>query len=279
MTHRIVVRTYEHLWKYALAWALGKHNLLIVVGDPGNGKTETFRAAVGQEGALPCFRVEGAVSAWGLYRNLYWHRDENVLCDDADVFKKPDLVVLLKNLGQTTEVKTLGWNTGHHQIADPDDDEGEGILREFETRSRLAIIVNDFGVINKNLAAVADRGIVIEFKPSAETLHAEAGKWFRDPKIYDFIGRHLHSIVHPSLRHYAKAQELKAAEHDWRDYLLATWGLEEKERLVFALSADRKFRTENDRAREFERLTGCCRATYFNVKKRLGLSKRRVKTA
>jgi hypothetical protein len=65
-----------------------------------------------------------------------------------------------------------------------------------------------------------------------------------------------------------RAAELKAARLDWRSMLLRET-LPPTTSLVAKLKADRRLNTEADRVREFVRLGGGCRATYFNHAKRL----------
>jgi hypothetical protein len=60
----------------------------------------------------------------------------------------------------------------------------EGIPREFTTRSRVVIISNEWKTLNKNLEALQDRGRVLLFRPSAAEVHAQAGMWCDDQKIY-----------------------------------------------------------------------------------------------
>jgi len=64
--------------------------------------------------------------------------------------------------------------------------------------------------LNKNVAALQDRGHVLHFEPGALEVHREAGRWFDDAEIYPWFGENLHRVREPSLRHYVRAKELKA---------------------------------------------------------------------
>ena len=97
--------------------------------------------------------------------------------------------------------------------------ERQGIPREFTTKSRVVIISNDWKTLNKNVAALQDRGHVLLFQPSAAEVHVQAGKWFDDREIYEWFAANLHRVHEPSLRHYMRARELKAAGMDWTDVL------------------------------------------------------------
>ncbi|MGO8901099.1 MAG: hypothetical protein ACLQU5_22495 [Isosphaeraceae bacterium] len=59
------------------------------------------------------------------------------------------------------------------------------------------------------------------FQPSVAEVHAQAGKWFDDREIYEWLAANLHRIHEPSLRHYVRARELKAAGMDWTGVLAA----------------------------------------------------------
>ncbi len=50
--------------------------------------------------------------------------------------------------------------------------EKEGIPREFTTKSRVVIIANDWRTLDRNVAALQDRGHVLLFQPSPAEVHA-----------------------------------------------------------------------------------------------------------
>ena len=76
------------------------------------------------------------------------------------------------------------------------------------------IIANDWRTLNENVAAVQDRGHVLSFEPTPAKVHRRVGEWFEDEEIYAWFGRHLRVIAKPSMRHYVRAKELKAAGLD-----------------------------------------------------------------
>jgi hypothetical protein len=93
------------------------------------------------------------------------------------------------------------------------------IPREFTTKSKVAIVANDWKTLDKNVAALQDLGHVVFFEPSAAEVHAQAGKWFDDGEIYGWFAANLHRVRQPSLRHYVRAKELKAAGMEWTEVL------------------------------------------------------------
>ncbi len=206
----LYLTTYDRLEQYLQAFALGHFHLLILVGSGGLAKSRTVRESLRGNG---CW-IEGNATAFGMYVKLYQHRDEFVVIDDVDaLYADRSGVRLLKCLCQTEEEKSVAWHSDARGL------ERQGIPREFTTKSRVVIISNDWKNLNKNVAALEDRGHVVFFKPSAAEVHRKAGTWFGDSEIYEWFAANLHRIHEPSLRHYVRARELKAAGMDWTDVL------------------------------------------------------------
>lgn len=260
-TYSISVRTYDELGQYIRAFAKGTMNLVILEGPPGVAKSQTARQALGQ--AKHCY-LQGNATAFGMYQALYLHRDELVVIDDVDaLYRDKASVRLLKCLCQTDREKTLAWHTaavGKLQQA--------GLPREFQTTSRTLIIANDFKVLDANVEAVMDRGHHLVFHPSAEEVHQETAKWFTDKEVLDWFGAHLHLVAKPSMRHYVRAAELRAAGLDWLRVVMSDIA-SETTLLVARLKADASYVSEEERVAEFVARGGGCRATYFNHAKKL----------
>ena len=270
----LVVRSYAQLDPFVTAFADGKLNLLIVIGRPGLAKSQSFRRVAG--GA--CW-LEGNASPFGMYCALYQHRDCLVVIDDVDsLYANGAGVRLLKCLCQTDPVKRVAWQSAAAQL------DKEGIPREFLTTSKVAILANDWRTLNDNVAAVQDRGHVLLFEPTAQEVHAQARSWFQDEEVYRWFEAHLPLIAEPSLRHYVRAAELKAAGLDWQQGLPLT-GMSPKTLLAARLRSDPTYASEEARAQAFVAQGGGCRATYFNHVRKLraagggSSSIRAVKTA
>ena len=169
---------------------------------------------------------------------------------------------LLKCLCQTEEEKAVAWHSDARSL------ERQGIPREFTTKSRVVIISNDWKTLNKNVAALQDRGHVLLFQPSAAEVHAQAGKWFDDREIYEWFAANLHRIREPSLRHYVRARELKAAGMDWTD-VLAVEAENPRARLAAELLASTAYGSTAARVKAFVEQGGGCRATFFNHRRKL----------
>ena len=265
----IPVRTYGELERYVRAFSARHLNLLIVIGGPGLAKSQTVRRLAGERA---CW-IEGNATAFGMYVTLFRHKDELVVIDDVDnLYGDRSAVRLLKCLCQTDPAKHLAWQSGSSRL------EREGVPRSFETKSRVALIANDWKTLNGNVEAVQDRGHVILFQPTAEEVHQKVSEWFSDAEILGWFERHLHLLHRPSMRHYVRAAELKTAGLNWIHAILSD-ALSEKTLLVARIKADSKYATERERVVAFRELGGGCRATYFNHARRLGGSTTSARTA
>ena len=253
------ITTYQRLDDYLSAFAQGHFNLLVLVGTGGLAKSRSVRAVLGGKG---CW-IEGNATAFGMYAKLYKHRDEFVVIDDVDaLYADRSGVRLLKCLCQTEEVKAMAWHSDARSL------ERQGIPREFATTSRVIIICNDWKTLNTNVSALQDRGHVLLFQPSPAEVHAQAGKWFDDPEIYAWFTANLQRVREPSLRHYVRAKELKAAGMDWTG-VLAVEEANSRARLVSEILASTTYDSTKARVQAFVAQRGGCRATFFNHRRRL----------
>jgi hypothetical protein len=258
--HKVVhVTTYERLDQYLQAFARGHFHLLILVGTGGLAKSRSVRAALGGSG---CW-IEGNATPFGMYLKLYRHRDQFVVIDDVDgLYADRSGIRLLKCLCQTEDEKVVAWHSDARSL------ERQGVPREFTTKSRVVIISNDWKTLNKNVAALQDRGHVLMFRPSAAEVHHTARTWFDDQEIYDWFAANLHRVRMPSLRHYVRARELKAAGMDWT-VVLADETDNPRARLAAELLASVAFGSTAERVQAFVDQGGGCRATFFNYRRRL----------
>jgi hypothetical protein len=108
---------------------------------------------------------------------------EPVVLDDLDrLYASRDGVRLLKCLTQSEPVKRVSWCTGAATL------QREQIPQEFGTTSQVAIITNQWKTLNRDVAALQDRGHVVIFQPSALEVHVRTAEWFWDQEIFDFLG-------------------------------------------------------------------------------------------
>lgn len=72
----------------------------------------------------------------------------------------------------------------------------------------------------------------------------------------------------PSLRHYVRAKELKAAGMDWTE-ILAAEAENPRARLAAELLASTAYSSTAARVKAFVEQGGGCRATFFNYRRKL----------
>ena len=256
----LVVRDYDKLERYVEAFAKTDLPLLILVSKAGTGKSYAVREAV--EGQA--LWIEGSATAFGIYTSIFENNGAPIVIDDVDeLFRDKAAVRLLKCLCQTDPVKRLAWYTKAIK--------GTDVPKSYETTSRTMIIANEWLSLNKNVAAVQDRGLLIYFEPDVSTIHAKVSEWFWDQEIYDFVGHHLNLFPNLSFRNYVNAAQLKESGLDWMDIFAAECGCE-RSMLVAELLSDQSFDGEEQRAEEFQRRGGGSRRTYFNYKKTVASS-------
>lgn len=255
----LIVNQYREFSKFATAFANGHLNLLIVTGDPGLGKSHLLKRVLGSNMCL----IEGRTTAFDMYRRLYEHRGQPVLIDDVDeIYRDRDAIRLLKSLCQTDATKTVSWNSAANQL------EKDDIPRQFDTISKVAIVANDWQSATADIAALEDRGHLIHFAPTALDVHVMVAEWFWDQEVFDFLADHLSLIERPSFRHYLAAAELKRGGLAWREGTLGRL-INGKLLVVAQLKANGAFASEQDRVEAFVSEGHGCRATYFNLAKKL----------
>ena len=255
----IRVSSYGDVERFVIAFARGDLNLLILLGSHGLGKTRVVRQATASQA---CW-LQGNTSPFGLYCQLWRNQNRPVVLDDVDsLYVSRDGIRLLKCLTQTELQKSVSWYTDAATLV------REEIPQEFCTSSRVAIIANEWKTLNRNVAALQDRGHLVIFEPTALEVHLRTAEWFWDQEIFDFIGARLHLLVEPSMRHYLAAWELKQAGIDWRSLVLSRC-LSGKALLVAQLQASPEYASEAERVRAFIASGGGSRATYFNLSKKL----------
>jgi hypothetical protein len=244
--------TYDELTRYAQAFAAGHLNFVLLLGDPGVGKTQVFRHALGESA---CW-LQGNVSAFGLYLKAYAHRDQPLVLDDVDGLDRDSgFVRFLKSMCQTDPVKRLSWDTQAHALKEHE------VPSAFTTRSRLVVIANDWKSVSANVRALEDRAQVIVFAPHNDEIHRYAATWFDDKEVLDFVGAQRAALPQLSLRLYVKARELKQAGLDWRQHVLSR--LDPTLRAVALLKSDAHYRTEAARVKAFIAAGHGSRSTYF----------------
>lgn len=215
------------------------------------------------EAAQDVLYVEGHLQPYGLYRNLWEHRNHPVVLDDLDkLYADADCVRLLKPLCNSESTRRVSWLTNLTMNA-------LDVPSSFTTTSSVILIANEWRTVNPNVRALEDRAIILHFDPSNTEVHRRVGEWFDDREVYEFIDRTMPFINALSMRHYYKGSQLRRAGlSDWRDSLLQMV-LSNARLARFVAAQQAALRTEQARVDRFMKETGCSRATYFRIKARM----------
>ena len=266
---RKLISTYKELAAWSKLFTEEKTNVMFLIGNPGLAKTYTLKKETEETARW----INGTMSAYGLYCDLLKNKDVPYCIDDVDsLYSDKAAVRLLKQLCNTERTKTINWITARTMNEDSE------IPSEFTTSSKVAIIANEWKTLNKNVSAIEDRGIAIQFEPDAKEVHEYVQSFFKDSEILTFIGTNLQLIETPSIRAYIVCKQLKDAGLDWKMALRETWFLREEKIALLELLENQTFKTEEDRIAAWCKLTGLSRPTYHNYKRELGIKPSKKKT-
>ncbi len=262
----IVVTNYHDLGRYLFKFAEGSLDLVLLLGQPGIGKTEAVKQALCVDGDSQgqALYVEGHAQPFGLYQQLWRYRDRPVVLDDLDrLYANPDCVRILKPLCNTRRRKRISW-LSNAVAAVPE------LPTEFTTDSNVILIANEWRTINSNVRALEDRSIILWFSPTPREVHRKTAEWFRDDDVYRFIGSYLSHIPQLSMRYYDKGRRLREAGfQDWKKSLLQMMLPDRLAAVVAGLQLDPRWKTDAQRIDQFIAETGSSESTYYRTKKRL----------
>ena len=262
----ITVRSYEAFHHHIDAFRHGERNLLVVVGPPGTAKSTAARDRLDNARI-----IQGGSTPYRFYQELYENRDQPIVLDDADkVFRDKQGVFLLKLVTQSERQKKVQWNSNTPEIRAGD------LPAEFTTSSRLMILANSWPQDNPDIEAIESRGHLIYFVPSIPEIHAYAATFFHDDVVYQFIGERLWLFDDLDLRLYFKAAEIQATgertgrRNEWQEYIESQM-LQGEKRAAMELLRDRCYQSDNQRAKEFRRITGLSERAFYRYTKELRL--------
>lgn len=273
---------------------------IIVEGAGGVGKTYRITQAVfkecGEEGAkyTDSFTTPAAFITW-----LYENRDKRVLIID-------DCAGFMENAKILAALKGALWPAGSSQkrivsylTTKPlQDEQGEYLPRSFEVEARLIIITNYLNDDKPHVKAVLSRvnRIIVEI-PLEELINIlsnfirleQKGLSFEERrKALDFMventtkkteGMNFRTLMR-LMDYVVYAKNTRKPEEFWK--VLGSklfYDADDHMVIVEKLMKDARFETEDDRVREFFRLTGGSRAKYFRLKGRLVKNKEKLEAA
>lgn len=250
------IKTYTELADWFRLYNQKTVQILIVNSSPGLGKSTIARKMI-KDFEL----IEGRITAASLYDRLYLARDKLIVIDDIDdIYKDRQSVNLLKCLCQTEEIKRLSWQTRTNRVNSP---------MEFETTSKVMILTNRWDRLNEHIGAIEDRGILLQFVPSATEVHhfVVANKMPIDKEVMAYMENSLSMVLIPSIRYYVNLSIIKREKLDWQSTFFETIGLDADEIIAVKLHRQEGL-TNTQKAKEFNRLTGKSEKTYSRIIKK-----------
>jgi len=262
----IVITTYDELDRYLHKFAEGILDLVLLLGPPGIGKTESVKRCLGVEPDAPsdALYVEGHVQPFGLYQGLWRHRDMPVVLDDLDrLYANSDCVRLLKPLCNSRRTKRISWlSTAVASVPE--------LPTDFTTESNVILVANEWRSLNSNVRALEDRAIILWFNPPPMEIHCRTAEWFDDPEVFQFVGSYLPHIAQLSMRYYDKGARLrKAGFVDWQKSVLQMMLPDRVVALVAGLQLDPRLGSDIERLAQFTAECGRSRMTYYRCKRRI----------
>jgi hypothetical protein len=196
------INTYSRLRKVLTEFKKGTFDFLIIIGSAGLGKTYNTRKVLGKK---VCY-INSHSTILGLYQQAYENKDFPLWFDDVEgLFEKDKMIGLLKQFCETTEIKTIQYNTSWAM------EESRDIPKVFDTKSKVLMTSNSITRLqNKGVQSLLDRAIIINFTPSKEEISTYIRTNLKD--IYDkSILDNLQIKEDFSLRDYIKSVQLKKA--------------------------------------------------------------------
>lgn len=253
-----------------------RSHALIVESPAGWGKTTAVDEALALAG-LKGVHLGSYSTPLNLFRFLQDHSSKIVILDDvAGIFTDRAGMAILKAASWPSpggRIVTWGSATSRVDISD------------FEFKGKLIVICNSFPS-TADARAIKSRSLTHFFDVTpdiAKTLLQKAArdeKWFSNSKlsrkVADFLCDRLNTSNMDQMSYRTLHIGYDLAEHkpdDWRELLssMVQIPLTNPKDLIRELaSGDLKV---NDQVREFERLTGKRRRTFFKYRKELGIMK------
>jgi hypothetical protein len=267
--HLEIVRDYRRYMRIRDDFVHGKDGFktpfLIIVGNPGVGKSQQFKNIDDTK------YVDNAASAVGLYRSAFLNRRRSALIlDDIDGLLFDDSAIsLLKALGNTDPVKSVHWQKQNQSLIK------EGISLQFETALRLCLLVNECPKASAtrrgmNVGALVDRVTdFIFFLPTAEEVHGYTKTWIplEHEDVYHTVEKYMDKIAMPSCRWYIRAIEQKKLGRDWRTWLREQLSAVDPVLWVFSDILNESNLDVDAKIAAFEHRTGLKSTSYYEYKK------------
>jgi len=155
----------------------GASNALFIAGRGGVGKTHTVEKVLSDAGLRDgdgYFKITGSASAGGIYRELFKHRNDLVLFDDADgALSDQDSRNLIKAATDTKKVRKLSWMKASKNLLDPDvitdADIEQGMLPTYYEFKGQIVFISNLAIDKLDPdKALRTRALMISIDPTDE---------------------------------------------------------------------------------------------------------------
>lgn len=254
----VTVTTYKEYEKYLRGFARGAFPFLWIVGRPGICKSRSIERALGGQ---PVYHLRaGQITPIVFHMRCWGSLHLPIVLDDAEnLADVPVGAKQISALGEHEGEKEMQYATAGTYL------QKHGVPATFTTRSRLCVIANRW----TPHGALQSRAMLVHFDPRPREIHLQVGTFFKNQKVYDWIGSVLHLIAGLDVRMYNKACQMEAAGLDWKEWIRETYCHDATTHIVQEIEADATFTTRKAREERFKNLTGQSRATYHRIVQRL----------
>lgn len=249
----ITIKTYKELNQYVKAFKEKNINLLVINSRGGLGKTYITEEELIEDAPLI---FTGHVTPLSLYTEVYERNtiEEKFITvfDDIDtLMMNKSNVSILKQLCDTKEIKTIQYFSSILK----------DIPSEFQTQTKVLMLVNSLDTDDKNLKALLTRAHIVNFNPADIEILNNLKTFATDAQIIKFIEHFAPFSKTLNLRVYKRAEELKKSKLPWQKEIIESLNIDEKFLEMYELLS--KYKTDKERESKFNG----SRTTYYRIKK------------
>lgn len=256
----ILEKTYFIPKHFSKCVARGNARGFLLYGEAGTGKSTAVIQAFKEENK-PFVYYCGSITTLELYQFLYNHRTEHIIFDDVNLLENDIKLNLLKAC-LNDKMRMVSYSTTSGKLKCPN---------KFVFDGTIHILLNEKSAKSENLKAVESRILSHELNLDFRTkllLIAELSKLpYKDisgnerAKILEFIRQNTSQATENfNLRFLFKCYEFYRYDKAiWKDLALKSLNIDERVTAILQGIGEKDFMTN----------FGCCRATYYNIKKSL----------
>ena len=204
------INSYDKLKEYVKAMNTREITLLIIKSRGGLGKTYTTESQIPERDRLT---FKGHATPLSVYLDVYENPTKIILFDDVDsLLDNKSMVAIMKQLCEVKQDKDVFYNTSASR-------RGKPVPPSFKSNNQVILLCNDIKDWGEDMKAVLTRGFFIDFEPSNIEIFEQLKKFAKDKVILNFLENRLKFIHNFNFRIYSKAEQLKNAGLDWKNWI------------------------------------------------------------